>query len=58
MCKAMEDMRKESADKAVWNEKVESTLRWLEIGATEEKIAKGNGLTVEQVKEIAGQRSA
>lgn len=54
MCKAMEDM----CNNAVWYEKVESTLRWLEIGATEEMIAKGNGLTVEQVKEIASQRSA
>ena len=54
MCKAMEDMR----NNAVWQEKIESTLRWLELGATEEMIAKGNGLTVEQVKEIAGRRSA
>ncbi|MBR5073555.1 MAG: hypothetical protein IKX29_08415, partial [Bacteroidales bacterium] len=58
MCKAMEDMRKEAAEKAVWDEKVESAIRWLELGATEEMIAKGNGMTVEQVREISKSHNA
>lgn len=54
MCKVMEDMRNETA----WNTKVESVLRWIEMGLSLEQIAKGEGLTLEQVKEIAGQKSA
>ena len=54
MCKVMEDMRNETA----WNTKVESVIRWIEMGLSLEQIAKGEGLTLEQVKEIAGQKSA
>ena len=54
MCKAMEDMRKD----AVWQEKVDTVFRLLELNLSHEQIAKGTGLTVEQVNEIAGQRSA
>ena len=49
MCKVMEDMRKES----VWKAKVESVLRWLSMGLSHEQIAKGEDLTLEQVREIA-----
>ena len=54
MCKVMEDMRNETA----WQTKVESVYRWLDMGLSHEQIAKGEGLTLEQVEEIAGQRSA
>ena len=54
MCKVMEDMRNE----AVWRKTVENVYRWLDMGLTYEQIARGEDLTVEQVKEIAGQRSA
>ena len=54
MCKAMEDMR----NNAVWQEKVDTVFRLLELNLSHEQIAKGTGLTVEQVKEISGQRSA
>jgi predicted transposase YdaD len=50
----MEDMRKD----AVWQEKVDAVFRLLELNLSHEQIARGTGLTVEQVKEIAGQRSA
>ena len=58
MCKAMEDMRNEAAAEAKRQQVVESVRRWLEMGLSYEQIAKGEGLTVEQVKEIDGQRSA
>ena len=54
MCKAMEDMQKD----AVWREKVDTVFSLLELNLYHEQIAQGTGLTVEQVKEIAGQRSA
>ncbi len=54
MCKVMEDMRKE----AVWQEKVETVLRFIDMGLSYEQIAQGTGISVEQVKEISGQRSA
>ncbi|MBR3017342.1 MAG: hypothetical protein IKH57_09745 [Clostridia bacterium] len=58
MCKVLEDMRKEAADRAVWDEKVDTVFRLLELNLSHEQIAQGTGLAVEQVKEIAGQRSA
>lgn len=54
MCKVMEDMRNETA----WQTKVESVLRWIDMGLPFEQIAKGEALTVEQVKEIVGQKTA
>ncbi len=54
MCKVMEDMRNETA----WQTKVESVYRWLDMGLSHEQIAQGEGLTVDQVKEIAGQKGA
>ncbi len=50
----MEDMRNE----AVWREKVEIVLRLIEMGLSHEQVAQGTGISVEQVKEIIGQRSA
>ena len=49
MCKIMEDMRNES----VWLAKVESVLCWIEMGLSYEQIAKGEGVSVEQVRQIA-----
>jgi len=56
MCKAMEDMRKEAADKAVWDEKVDTVLEFAKMGLPNEQIAQGTRLTVQQVKEIIGER--
>ena len=50
MCKVMEDMRKESK----WEQIAASVLRWLAMGLSHEQIAKGEGITIEQVREIAG----
>ena len=54
MCKVMEDMRKESK----WEQIVESVRRWLSMGLSHEQIAKGEGITLEQVREIAGMKRA
>lgn len=54
MCKVMEDMRNETA----WKTKAESVLRWIDMGVSLEQIAKGEGLTIEQVQEIAGAKNA
>ena len=54
MCKAMEDMRNEAA----WQKTVEIVLRFIKMGLPYEQIAQGTSLTVEQIQEIAGQRSA
>ena len=54
MCKVMEDMRNETA----WRNTVEIVLRALDMNLPHEQIAQFTGLTVDQVKEIAGQKSA
>ena len=54
MCKVMEDMRKESK----WEQIVESVRRWISMGLSHEQIAKGEGITLEQVREIAGMKRA
>ena len=54
MCRVMEDMRNETA----WKTKVESVIRWLAMGLSHEQIAKGEGITPEQVREIAGMKKA
>lgn len=56
MCKVLEDMRNETAVKASWQTKVESVLRWLAMGLSHEQIAEGEGLTVEQIRKIAGMK--
>ena len=58
MCKVMEDMRDESARDAKWKQVVESVRRWLSMGLSHEQIAKGEGITLEQVREIAGMKRA
>lgn len=58
MCKVMEDMRNESARDAKWKQVVDSVLRWLNMGLSHEQIAKGEGITLEQVREIAGMKRA
>ena len=54
MCKVLEDMRNQTA----WNTKVESVKRGLANSFSYEQIALIVGLTVDQVKEIAGEKSA
>ena len=58
MCKVMEDMRNESARDAKWKQVVESVRRWISMGLSHEQIAKGEGITLEQVREIAGMKRA
>ncbi len=62
MCKVMEDMRqsaaKEAAEKATWQTKIESVLRWMKKGLSLEDIAEGEDLTIEQVREIAAAQKA
>lgn len=58
MCKVMEDMRNESARDAKWKQVVESVHRWLSMGLSHEQIAKGEGITLEQVHGIAGMKRA
>lgn len=62
MCKVMEEMRnevaKEAAKEATWQTKVDVVLRLLGMGLSYEQVAQGADLTIEQVKEIAGQKSA
>lgn len=58
MCKVMEDMRNETAREAKWKQVVESVVRWLNMGLSHEQIAEGEGITLEQVREIAGMKRA
>ena len=58
MCKVMEDMRNETARDAKWKQVVESVLRWISKGLSYEDIAEGEGITLEQVREIAGMKRA
>ena len=58
MCKVIEDMRNEVARNTGWNTKVDNVKRGLANGFTFEQIALIVGLTVQQVKEIAGEKSA
>lgn len=58
MCKVLEDMRNEVAKETEWQTKVDITLRLLKMGLSYEQIAEAANLTVEQVKEIAGQKTA
>ena len=58
MCKVMEDMRNESARDAKWKQVVESVMRWLSMGLSHEQIAEGEGITIEQVQDIAGMKRA
>ena len=59
MCKAMEDMRKEAAREAEKKKAIRSARLMLEDGALSyEKIAAYTELTVKEVEELAGKRSA
>ena len=58
MCKALEDMRNEVAQKASWQTKVESVKRWIAMGLPFETIARGEGITIAQVEEIAKEKTA
>ena len=54
MCKVLEDMRED----ARWKQVVASVLRWIAKGLSYEDIAEGEGITLEQVQEIAGMKRA
>ena len=54
MCKGLEDMRNETK----WQQIVESVRRWIAKGLSYEDIAEGEGITLEQVREIAGMKRA
>ncbi len=54
MCRSIEEMRNQVA----WEKTVEIAQRMLGTDLTFEQIAHFTGLTVEQVHEIAGQKSA
>ena len=54
MCKAMEDMRNEAAERRSF----EIALKMLADGLEIEKIAEYSGLSLEKVKELAEQKSA
>ena len=54
MCKVIEDMRNQTA----WNTKVEIVKGMLKLDLTYDQIAQAATITVEQVKEIAGEKSA
>lgn len=54
MCKVMEDMRNETARQRT----VEIAQRMLNMGLSHVQIAEATDLTIEQVKEIAGQKTA
>ena len=49
MCKAMEEMRKES----MHEEKIEIALNMLQDGMKHELIAKYTGLTIEAIEELS-----
>ena len=54
MCKVMEDMRNETERQRT----VEIAQRMLNMGLSHVQIAEATDLTIEQVKEIAGQKTA
>ena len=54
MCKVLEDMRNQTA----WNTKVEDVKGMDSVGIPKEQIAKAANLTIEQVEEILGEKSA
>ena len=54
MCKVLEDMRNETAER----KSIEIAQRMLEDGMEIEKVAKYSGLKLEKVQELAQQRSA
>jgi uncharacterized protein (DUF433 family) len=54
----MEDMRNEVARETERRQITESVLRWLGMGLSHEQIAEGEGITLEQVREIAGMKGA
>ena len=60
MGKVMEDMVNEAAKEAARETKrrliTKSVLRWLGMGFSHGQIAEGEGITVGQVREIAGMR--
>ena len=58
MCKVIEDMRNEVAEVTAWRTKVEVVKGMYAAGASKEMIAKGANLTIEQVEEIIGEKSA
>lgn len=59
MCKLLEEMRDEAAEKATYAKAIETARSMLADGfLTYEKIAQYSGLSLDEIKELAGQRSA
>ena len=58
MCKVLEDMRKEVAEKAVEREREAFALRMLADGMAPEKVAAYSGLTLEKVQELVKEKTA
>lgn len=55
MCRAMEEMREE----AVHEDRVENALRMLADGRfTNEEVSRFSGLSLKEVEELAGRRTA
>ena len=54
MCKVMDEVRRE----AVWKKTVEIVKGMLELNLSHEQIAHAAKITVDQVREIAGEQSA
>ena len=59
MCKLLEEMRDEAAEKATYAKAIETARSMLADGfLSYEKIAQYSGLSLDEIKELAGQRSA
>ena len=58
MCRSIEEMRNQVAKESAWEKTVEIAQRMLEKGFSYEQTAEITGISLEQVHEIAGQKSA
>ena len=58
MCKVIEEVREEAAKESAWKKTVEIVKGMLELNLSHEQIAHAAKITVDQVREIAGEQSA
>ena len=58
MCKVMEEMREEAALEAKHRQAVETALKMLADGFSHKDVARYNGLTLTEVEELTGQKTA
>lgn len=59
MCDILDEMRQEAADKATQNTRLENARKMLEIGKMSlDEIASCSGLSIDKVRELAGNKSA